>query len=302
MTEKCHELEDIFVCPVSKQGLTKSRNSFTCDSNGFNYKIVSDVPVFMAGKDTDSLSNFWDLGWQNRYSGDHTFHQQSSDEYKKNVEKILLEAKSKNTPICSANPSKDEVVLNIGCGFDESSQLALLGAECYIGIDYSYTAAKTSLDALRKLNNQGITAQANAESLPIKTSSIDLVYSSGVLHHTPNTEQALQEVFRVLKPGGKGVIGLYSKYSPKFIMARIVGTIRSILSLRKISWFEHTETAWKTESTATPFTSTYSKKELLHLFDKDTCSDLIFRTTGFNWGDVIPLFGKYIAKTKIEIT
>ena len=256
----------------------------------------------MTGKDTDSLKDYWDSGWKNRYSNDHLFHQKTADEYKKNVEQNLIEAKRINTPICSANPNKDDVVLNIGCGFNESSALALLGAKKYIGIDYSYTAAKASLNALKKLKNQGITAQANAEFLPIKTSSIDLVYSSGVLHHTPNTNQALEEVFRVLKPKGRAVIGLYSKYSPKFVMARIVGILHSILSLRRISWFENTETGWKTDSKISPFTSTYSKKELLRLFDNNRCLDLTLRVTGFNWGDVIPVFGKYFAKTKIGLS
>ena len=229
-----------------KKRIRKSGNKFICDDSGLSYEIKSGVPIFMTGKDTDSLNQFWDLGWDRRYnSGDHQFHKEKSEEYRKFVEEKVLEAKQKNTPIVSAISSKEEIVLNIGCGLDEASQLVLLGAKRYIGIDYSYVAAKASLESLKKLGNYGVTAQANAEFLPIKTASVDLVYSSGVLHHTPNINQAVEEIYRVLKHGGRAVIGLYNKNSPKFIMARVIGTLRSIVSRKITSWYQQTETAWQ---------------------------------------------------------
>lgn len=44
---------------------------------------------------------------------------------------------------------------------------------------------------------------ADAEALPFEDGAFDIVYSWGVLHHTPDTQQAYREVFRVLKPGGQ---------------------------------------------------------------------------------------------------
>ena len=41
----------------------------------------------------------------------------------------------------------------------------------------------------------------------------DIVYSWGVIHHSPNTPKAVEEVFRVLKPGGEARIMIYHKYS-----------------------------------------------------------------------------------------
>ncbi len=43
--------------------------------------------------------------------------------------------------------------------------------------------------------------------------SFDLVYSHGVLHHTPDTERAVHEIHRVLRPGGRAVVMLYHRNS-----------------------------------------------------------------------------------------
>jgi ubiquinone/menaquinone biosynthesis C-methylase UbiE len=43
---------------------------------------------------------------------------------------------------------------------------------------------------------------ADAEALPFDANTFDIIYSWGVLHHTPRTDQAYREVARVLKPGG----------------------------------------------------------------------------------------------------
>jgi ubiquinone/menaquinone biosynthesis C-methylase UbiE len=54
---------------------------------------------------------------------------------------------------------------------------------------------------------------ADAENLPFATGTFDLGYSWGVLHHTPNTEKALAELVRVVRPGGEIKVMLYNRHS-----------------------------------------------------------------------------------------
>lgn len=53
--------------------------------------------------------------------------------------------------------------------------------------------------------------QGNAEDLPFSNLMFDLVFSFGVLHHTPNTEAAISEVHRVLKEDGQAIVMLYAR-------------------------------------------------------------------------------------------
>jgi SAM-dependent methyltransferase len=53
----------------------------------------------------------------------------------------------------------------------------------------------------------------DAENLPFESGVFDLGYSYGVLHHTPNTEKAISELVRVVRPGGEIKIMLYNRHS-----------------------------------------------------------------------------------------
>jgi ubiquinone/menaquinone biosynthesis C-methylase UbiE len=54
---------------------------------------------------------------------------------------------------------------------------------------------------------------ADAEALPYDNDMFDLVYSWGVIHHSPNTTKALDEIIRVTKPGGQCKIMVYNRHS-----------------------------------------------------------------------------------------
>ena len=69
---------------------------------------------------------------------------------------------------------------------------------------------------VKHLTLEGLQTDANfgdAENMPFDDNRFDVVYSFGVLHHTPDTEKSIAEVHRVLKPGGTAIIGLYHRDS-----------------------------------------------------------------------------------------
>lgn len=95
-------------------------------------------------------------------------------------------------------------ILEIGCGPGAALMAAaeIVQPSLAIGLDID---AKMIATAKRNFSRRGMNAkfiQGRAESLPIAPESFDLVIGFEVLHHVDDWRQAVQEVARVLKPGG----------------------------------------------------------------------------------------------------
>jgi ubiquinone/menaquinone biosynthesis C-methylase UbiE len=104
-------------------------------------------------------------------------------------------------------------VLEIGCGLGtDGAQFAVAGAH-YTGVDLTDAAIELAQTRFEIFNLQGKFHTADAEKLDFADGSFDLVYSHGVLHHTPDIERAVSEIHRVLKPGGRAVVMLYHRDS-----------------------------------------------------------------------------------------
>lgn len=104
-------------------------------------------------------------------------------------------------------------VLDVGCGNGYIlSKYAEHGAETF-GIDISDTSIELSKKRFQFLNLSGYFSVGNAEALPFPDNHFDCVCSMGVLHHTPNTQKAIDEIHRVLKKNGKFILMLYHKNS-----------------------------------------------------------------------------------------
>lgn len=104
-------------------------------------------------------------------------------------------------------------VLEVGVGLGtDFVRFVRAGADA-VGIDLTEAAVSA---VKQRLAQEGLAADvlvADAEQLPFDTASFDLVYSYGVLHHTPDTSAAVEEVRRVLRPDGEARIMLYSRRS-----------------------------------------------------------------------------------------
>ncbi|HEV2891011.1 MAG TPA: class I SAM-dependent methyltransferase [Frankiaceae bacterium] len=99
-------------------------------------------------------------------------------------------------------------VLEIGCGtgfFTLNLKLAGVIGEAHV-TDISPGMVKVAERNARDLGFEVHGKVADAESLPYDDDTFDLVVGHAVLHHIPDVEQALREVLRVLKPGGRFVV------------------------------------------------------------------------------------------------
>ena len=93
------------------------------------------------------------------------------------------------------------------------------------GIDLTDRAIQFTQERLGFYSLYSDLRVADAENLPFSDNSFDIVYSYGVLHHSPDTAQAIREVHRVLRPGGSARIMIY--HSPLRGRLHAVAALRS---------------------------------------------------------------------------
>jgi ubiquinone/menaquinone biosynthesis C-methylase UbiE len=104
-------------------------------------------------------------------------------------------------------------LLEVGCGMGtDLLQFARGGAVC-TGVDLTPRSLEVSQLHFELYGERANFSLADAERLPFADESFDVVYSNGVLHHTPGTAQAVREVHRVLRPGGIAKVMLYHRHS-----------------------------------------------------------------------------------------
>ncbi|TAJ98622.1 MAG: class I SAM-dependent methyltransferase [Chloroflexota bacterium] len=109
---------------------------------------------------------------------------------------------------------KDRDVLEIGVGMGaDHLEWAKAGPAKLVGVDLTPRAVDHTRSRFRVAGYRPSVFVADAEQLPFAAESFDLVYSYGCLHHSPNTAQAISEVFRVLRKDGTARIMIYHSAS-----------------------------------------------------------------------------------------
>jgi SAM-dependent methyltransferase len=105
-------------------------------------------------------------------------------------------------------------VLEIGVGMGaDHLQFAQHAPARLVGIDLTARALHHTRTRLAAAGARPMLTQADAERLPFPDRSFDLVFSWGVLHHTPDVAAAIGEVHRVLAPSGIARVMLYHRHS-----------------------------------------------------------------------------------------
>lgn len=101
-----------------------------------------------------------------------------------------------------------KIVLDVGCGMGRFTEVASAYGARVVGMDLSRAVFSAEANLSDRQNVAII--QGDALNPPFVDSSFDVIYSIGVLHHTPDTRQAFLSLVRLLKPGGRIAIWVYS--------------------------------------------------------------------------------------------
>jgi SAM-dependent methyltransferase len=117
----------------------------------------------------------------------------------------------------------DARIAEIGCGTGQTSLYLARADRQVVALDLSREALKLGAAAAQRYGIERVTfVEADLSRLPLKAGAFDLVYSSGVLHHTPDPRAAFARIVDAVRPGGMIVIGLYNTVARLPLRARRV--------------------------------------------------------------------------------
>lgn len=154
---------------------------------------------------------------------------------------------------------KDVLEIGVGMGADHL-EWAKSGPRSLEGVDITQKAVDYTRERLIAFGYEPHVKVADAEALPFPDRSFDVVYSWGVLHHTPDTRAAFQEVARVLRPGGVVRAMIYQSHSLVGYMLWVRYGLMQRRPLRPLSdiYAHHLES---------PGTKAYTREEAQRLLD-----------------------------------
>jgi len=107
---------------------------------------------------------------------------------------------------------KGKLVLDVGCGMGRFLDVVSRWGGRVMGVDLSLAVEAAYANLAGRANVRIL--QADLFHLPFRPGTFDIVYSIGVLHHTPDCEKAFRQLPKFLKPGGRVAIWVYGPMGP----------------------------------------------------------------------------------------
>lgn len=160
----------------------------------------------------DEVREYWD---RQSCGTDVAVSSKYSREYFEEIEQYRYDVEHEIMPFAQFSRWHGKKVLEVGVGAGtDFLQWVRSGAIAY-GIDLTTEGIE---NVRHRLDVYGLQCKdlriGDAENIPHEDNSFDLVYSWGVIHHSPDTLKALEELVRVAKPGGRIKIMVYNRRSP----------------------------------------------------------------------------------------
>lgn len=139
-----------------------------------------------------------------------------ADDYHNCVDKLSNPFVEHMVSVANIKPGHNVLDIGTGTGIVANCGAKKVGDTGFVtGIDLSDGMLNTSRDAAQKLGIKNVRYyRMDAENLAFQEESFDSVLSMCAMVHFPNPLNALNEMYRVLKPGGKIVVSIGCRIPP----------------------------------------------------------------------------------------
>jgi SAM-dependent methyltransferase len=191
------ELVSLLRCTLCRAPLQPAgTGGYSCTQCGHSFPLLDGVVRFVS---PDNYAASFGFQW-------HHYHRTQLDR------EDFREAEDHFRMKTGLRPEQlqGKLVLDVGCGMGRFAEVATRWGAMVVGIDLS---AAAEVAARNLADREFVALQADVFHLPFAPESFDCIYSIGVLHHTPDCEQAVKVLPQYLRPGGHFAVWLYSGYN-----------------------------------------------------------------------------------------
>jgi SAM-dependent methyltransferase len=196
---------ELLACPTCRGDLRDGEAELTCAKCDVVYPIKNGIPDLRVPSEarTETVRAFYmDAPFPNYPPGD-TLSGLRGRAAKSEFARLLEQA-----------IPGDANVVELGCGTGQTSLFLATANRTIIGADLTRASLELGNSAANRYGLSGVRfVETDLRTPALKRGAFDVVYSSGVLHHTPNPRASFKSMAELARPGGIVVLGLYNVYA-----------------------------------------------------------------------------------------
>lgn len=224
----------MYICPQCHYQLIAKAFSLVCSGCRRNYPISNGIPRLMPSSWPDGSKKSHSV-WLQLYQQGLRHKQLIANRFAH----YTTIGKQEYAVIAHHTSKKAGTFLEIGCGTHMTGlEMAKRGWSTF-GIDFVFANLLEAKHYWKASRRSPHLIQGDISSLPYKNNVFDLVYGGGVIEHPTNTQQVINELFRVTKPGGVCINTVPAFSLSSLTYRQLAGNIPDLAVLKQIFEFMH---------------------------------------------------------------
>ncbi|HEX7487531.1 MAG TPA: methyltransferase domain-containing protein, partial [Anaeromyxobacteraceae bacterium] len=217
------ELVGVLACPACRRELRPRGTNLGCSGCGRVFAVSDGIPDLRCQLDarTEAVRDFYSAAPFPGYPPRDDYPALRARAERSEFARLLDQA-----------IAPDATVLEVGCGTGQMSLFLATGDRLVVGADLTRASLELAAEAARRFGIERVRfVETELHSPGLQAGAFDVVYCSGVLHHTPEPQASFRAIAQLMRPGGVIVVGLYNAY------ARVPHRLRrAVARLTRFRW------------------------------------------------------------------